>query len=195
VPAERERRSSWHAMRSRAPPRPRTFVRKPERSRRWFVAEEPKDDTGLEPAPSSGFSSSLSSAGRRQSRVEEGFARKRRAKTAGAADRCTVHSIAGVRLLPDRTRLLVCVPLAGFSARVSAVVARAKPTKTPSAPTSGRYSLLSSPPARGVGVRSEVSALLQVGHVPEPGTQNFAPSKCATRSVACFARNITVAAL
>jgi hypothetical protein len=82
-----------------------------------------------------------------------------------------------------------------FQPVLSAVVARAKPTKTPSAPTSGRYSLLSSPPARGVGVRSEVSALLQFGHVPEPGTQNFAPSKCATRSVACFARDITVAAL
>ena len=45
VPAERERRSSWHAIRSRAPPRPRTFVIKPARSRRWFVAEESNRDT------------------------------------------------------------------------------------------------------------------------------------------------------
>jgi hypothetical protein len=41
-----------------------------------LVADEPKDDTGLEPSPSSGFSSSLSSAGRRESRGRGGLCAK-----------------------------------------------------------------------------------------------------------------------
>jgi len=74
----------------------------------------------------------------------------------------------------------------------SAVVARATPTRTPSAPKSARYSL-GSKPARGAGSRSEVSALRQFGFGQWPLTSRSSPRTgwrhCGQEASCCRARS------